>query len=50
MKVALGCVGLMELYFLPLQATAFLDQEQLATARDNLIAKVDLDEILFNLT
>ncbi|MEQ5773898.1 NAD(P)H-dependent oxidoreductase [Thalassospira sp. NFXS8] len=50
MKVALGCVGLMELYFLPLQATAFLDQEQLATARDSLIAKVDLDEILFNLT
>lgn len=41
LTAALGCVGLNALRFLPLQATAFLDQERLAAASASLIATVD---------
>lgn len=45
MTAALGCVGLNTLHFLPLQATAFLDPERLAAARDTLLATVDAAKI-----
>lgn len=38
MRAALGCIGLNTLHFLPLQATAFLDDERLAAARETLLA------------
>ncbi len=42
LSAVFGCVGLTTLHFLPLQATAFLDQERLAAAREALIASVDM--------
>ena len=45
LRAALGCVGLNMLHFFPLQATAFLDQERLAAARDNLLTMVDAVEV-----
>jgi len=39
---AFACIGLKNLHFLPLQATAFRDQVQLAENRDNLLANLDL--------
>ncbi|SHI22813.1 FMN-dependent NADH-azoreductase [Pollutimonas bauzanensis] len=45
MTAALGCAGLNTLRFLPLQATAFLDHERLAAARDALLAAVDAAEM-----
>lgn len=42
LRAALGCAGLNRLHFLPLQATAFLDQGQLAAARDALLPMVDV--------
>jgi FMN-dependent NADH-azoreductase len=41
LRAALGCVGLTSLQFFPLQATAFLDDEQLAVDRDSLLASMD---------
>lgn len=42
---AFGCVGLTSLQFLPLQATAFLDPDQLAANREALLATMDLDSV-----
>lgn len=42
LKAAFGCVGLNTLQFFPLQATAFLDDAQLAVNRDALIAAMDM--------
>lgn len=41
LSAALGCVGLKTLHFLPLQATAFLNQAQAAMARARLLATLD---------
>jgi FMN-dependent NADH-azoreductase len=41
LTAALGCVGLNSLQFFPLQATAFLDRDQLAAGRDALLATMD---------
>jgi FMN-dependent NADH-azoreductase len=41
LSAALGCVGLKTLHFLPLQATASLDQVQAAMARACLLATLD---------
>lgn len=41
LKAALGCIGLESLYFLPLQATAFLPPEAIAEAFDDLLATFD---------
>ncbi|MGE8500578.1 MAG: FMN-dependent NADH-azoreductase [Pseudomonas sp.] len=41
MTAALGCVGLKTLHFLPLQATVFLDDAQLAAARETLLETID---------
>jgi len=41
LKAAFGCVGLNSLQFFALQATAFLDNDQLAVERDALIATMD---------
>ena len=38
---AFRCVGLTSLQFFPLQATAFLDAEQLAASQDQLLATLD---------
>lgn len=40
LRAALGCIGLTSLHFLPLQATAFLDDERLAAARETLLAAI----------
>lgn len=42
LTVAFGCVGLGSLQFLPLQATAFLDSDQLAIERKALLATMDV--------
>jgi len=42
LKAALGCIGLTSLHFLPLQATAFRDEDQLAQDRKTLIAGLDV--------
>jgi FMN-dependent NADH-azoreductase len=42
LTAALGCVGLVSLQFLPLQATAFADEARLAADRDSLVAGMDL--------
>lgn len=44
---ALGCIGLSSLQFFPLQATAFLDDDQLAADREALIATMDTTKINF---
>ena len=41
LKAAFDCIGLKSLHFLPLQATAFLPEDQLAQAREALIAGLD---------
>jgi FMN-dependent NADH-azoreductase len=41
LTAAFGCVGLNSLQFFPLQATAFLNDDQLAVDRDALIATMD---------
>jgi len=41
LSAAFGCVGLRSLQFLPLQATAFLDAEQLAARQESLLATLD---------
>jgi FMN-dependent NADH-azoreductase len=45
LSVALGCVGLTTLQFLPVQATAFLNQDQAALARETALAAIDLTVI-----
>ncbi|AZG09114.1 flavodoxin family protein [Pigmentiphaga sp. H8] len=39
-RAAFGCIGLNTLHFLPLQATAFLDEDRLAAARETLLATI----------
>ena len=41
LSAAFGCVGLRSLQFLPLQATAFLDAQQLAARQESLLATLD---------
>ena len=41
LRVAFNCIGLTSLHFLPLQATAFLGEDQLVRDRDALIAALD---------
>jgi len=43
LKAAFACVGLTSLQFLPLQATAFLDDQQLDDHRNALIAAMDIN-------
>lgn len=45
LSAAFGCVGLKSLQFFPLQATAFLDDEQLAADREALVATMDTTTI-----
>jgi FMN-dependent NADH-azoreductase len=40
--VVLDSIGLKALQFFPLQATAFLDQDQAVSAREKAIAAIDL--------
>lgn len=40
LRAALGCIGLNTLHFLPLQATAFLDDERLSAARETLLVPI----------
>ena len=42
LRAAFGCVGLNSLHFFPLQATAFLDDAQLAADRKALLATMDV--------
>ncbi|WP_458098416.1 FMN-dependent NADH-azoreductase [Roseomonas sp. WA12] len=42
LSLALGCVGLTTLQYLPVQATAFLDQDQVALARQTALEAIDL--------
>ena len=42
LSLALNSIGLKTLQFLPLQATAFLDQDQAASAREEALAAIDL--------
>jgi FMN-dependent NADH-azoreductase len=42
LSAALGCVGLVTLQFLPVQATAFLDPAQAASAREKALVAIDL--------
>lgn len=42
LSAALGCIGLNSLQFLPVQATAFLDQDQTILAREKALAAIDL--------
>jgi len=44
-NAAFACVGLTSLLYLPLQATAFLDQEQLAAASAALLENIDLSSL-----
>jgi FMN-dependent NADH-azoreductase len=41
LSVVLGSIGLKTLQFLPVQATAFLDRDQAALARDEALALID---------
>jgi FMN-dependent NADH-azoreductase len=45
LRAAFGCVGLNSLQFFPLQATAFLAQDQLAADRETLLALMDTTKI-----
>jgi len=45
LSLALNSIGLRTLQFLPLQATAFLDQDQAASAREKALAAIDLTVI-----
>lgn len=42
LSAALECIGLNSLQFLPIQATASLDQAQAAIARERALAAIDL--------
>jgi FMN-dependent NADH-azoreductase len=42
LSVVLGSIGLKTLQFVPVQATAFLDQDQAASARKKALAVIDL--------
>ncbi|GLQ53309.1 FMN-dependent NADH-azoreductase [Devosia nitrariae] len=42
LTLALNSIGLKTLQFLPLQATAFLDRDQISVARENALAAIDL--------
>ena len=42
LSLVLNSIGLKTLQFLPLQATAFLDQDQAASAREKALAAIDL--------
>ena len=43
LSAAFGCVGLMTVQFLPVQATAFLDQNQAASAREAALAAIRIE-------
>src|SRR4051812_46095033 len=45
LSVVLGSIGFKALQFVPVQATAFLDQNQAASARDKALATMDLTVI-----
>lgn len=45
LSAALGCVGLMSLQFFPVQATAFTDENQAASAREAALSSIDLATI-----
>lgn len=45
LTAAFGCVGITSLQFFPLQATAFLDDEQLNADREALISTMDTTNI-----
>lgn len=45
LSLALNSIGLKTLQFLPLQATAFLDQDQATSAKENALAAIDLTVI-----
>lgn len=45
LTAAFGCVGVTSLQFFPLQATAFLDEEQLNADREALISTMDMTNI-----
>jgi len=45
LTAAFGCIGLTSLQFFPLQATAFLDPDQLEANRDALLATMDRTKI-----
>ncbi|WP_175720682.1 FMN-dependent NADH-azoreductase [Burkholderia anthina] len=45
LRAAFACVGLKSLQFFPLQATAFLDRDQLVANREALIATMDMTAI-----
>jgi FMN-dependent NADH-azoreductase len=42
LSVVLGSIGLKTLQFFPIQATAFLDQDQAAVAREAALATMDV--------
>lgn len=46
LTAAFKCVGLSSLQFFPLQATVFLDQEQLSADRETLLAGMDISKIV----
>jgi len=41
LSAALGCIGLKTVHFLPLQATAFIDEARAAEIRGTLVATID---------
>lgn len=45
LRAALACVGLQTVQFVAIQATAFLDAEQVAAARQTALAAIDLSTI-----
>jgi FMN-dependent NADH-azoreductase len=45
LSAVLGSIGLKSVQFLPLQATAFLDQDQAAVAREKLLATIDFTAV-----
>jgi FMN-dependent NADH-azoreductase len=45
LTLALNSIGLKTLQFFPIQATAFLDHDQAASAREKALAAIDLTEI-----
>jgi len=47
LSAAFACVGIKSLQFLSVQATAFLDPAQLASAREKALAAIDLTEDTF---
>jgi len=45
LSAALGCIGLKKLQYLPVQATAFLEADQAALARQDTLAALDMSMI-----